>query len=66
MCPSYGLPGGPVLFVNADVLLVELTSLNNSSAMSQRLRHHAGIELLCIDEIGYLTYSSSYADERKL
>ncbi len=54
--------GHTVLFVNAGVLLSELAALDSASALSRRLRHYAGIDLLCIDEVGYLSYSNRYAD----
>ena len=54
--------GHTVLFVNAGVLLGELAALDSASALSRRLRHYAGIDLLCIDEVGYLSYSNRYAD----
>jgi len=54
--------GHTVLFVNAGALLGELAALDSASALSRRLRHYAGIELLCIDEVGYLSYSNRYAD----
>jgi len=54
--------GHTVRFVNAGVLLGELAALDSASALSRRLRHYAGIELLCIDEVGYLSYSNRYAD----
>ncbi len=45
--------GHTVLFVNAGVLLGELAALDSASALSPRLRHYAGIDLLCVDEVGY-------------
>ncbi len=54
--------GHTVLFVNAGVLLSELAALDSASVLSRRLRHYAGIDLLCIDEVGYLSYSNRYAD----
>lgn len=54
--------GHTVLFVNAGVLLGELAALDSASALSRRLRHYAGIDLLCVDEVGYLSYSNRYAD----
>ena len=54
--------GHTVLFVNAGALLGELAALDSASALHRRLRHYAGIDLLCIDEVGYLSYSNRYAD----
>ena len=54
--------GHTVLFVNAGALLGELAALDSASALQRRLRHYAGVDLLCIDEVGYLSYSNRYAD----
>lgn len=54
--------GHTVLFVNAGALLGELAALDSASALQRRLRHYAGVDLLCIDEVGYLSYTNRYAD----
>jgi DNA replication protein DnaC len=54
--------GHTVLFISAGALLGELTSLDSASALHRRLRHYAGFDLLCIDEVGYLSYSNRHAD----
>lgn len=54
--------GRTVLFASAGALLGELSALDSASALSRRLRHYAGFDLLCIDEVGYLSYSNRHAD----
>jgi len=54
--------GHTVLFTSAGQLLGELASLDSDSALRRRLRHYASPTLLCVDEIGYLSYSNRHAD----
>jgi DNA replication protein DnaC len=54
--------GHTVRFVSAGALLGELSSFDSASALQRRLHHYAGFELLCIDEVGYLSYSNRHAD----
>lgn len=54
--------GHTVTFINAGKLLGDLAALDSASALNRRLAHYAGIDLLCIDEVGYLSYSNRYAD----
>ena len=56
------LQGHTVMFTTAGKLLGELASLDSDSALRTRLRHYARPDLLAIDEVGYLSYSSRYAD----
>ena len=56
------LQGHTVMFTTAGKLLGELASLDSDSALRARLRHYARPALLVIDEVGYLSYSSRYAD----
>jgi DNA replication protein DnaC len=56
------LHGHTVMFTTAGKLLGELASLDSDSALRTRLRHYARPSLLAIDEVGYLSYSSRYAD----
>ena len=56
------LQGHTVIFTTAGKLLGELASLDSDSALRSRLRHYARPSLLAIDEVGYLSYSSRYAD----
>ena len=54
--------GHTVLFTSAGQLLGDLAALDSDSALRRRLRHYAGADLLCIDEVGYLSYSNRHAD----
>jgi DNA replication protein DnaC len=54
--------GHTVRFASAGELLGELASIDSASALNRRLRHYAGFDLLCIDEVGYLSYSNHHAD----
>lgn len=54
--------GNTVLFASAAAILGELAALDSASALNRRLRHYAGFDLLCIDEVGYLSYSNRHAD----
>jgi len=54
--------GHTVLFTSAGKLLGELASLDSDSTLRRRLRHYATPSLLCIDEVGYLSYSNRHAD----
>jgi DNA replication protein DnaC len=42
--------------------LADLAAQDSSSALSRRLRRYVVPKLLCIDEVGYLSYDSRYAD----
>ena len=54
--------GHTVLFTTAGQLLGELSSLDNDATLRRRLRHYVAPAVLCIDEIGYLSYSNRHAD----
>lgn len=54
--------GHTVLFTSAGQLLGDLAALDSDSALRRRLRHYAAPALLCIDEVGYLSYSNRHAD----
>lgn len=54
--------GHSVLFVTAAQLLLDLTSQESSRALDRRLRHYSQFRLLCIDELGYLSYDNRNAD----
>jgi len=56
------IAGHTVLFASAGALLGELAAIDSASALNRRLRHYAGFDLLCIDEVGYLSYSNRHAD----
>lgn len=56
------LAGHTVLFTSAGQMLGELAALDSDSALRRRLRTYAAFDLLCIDEIGYLSYGDRHAD----
>jgi DNA replication protein DnaC len=56
------IAGHTVLFTSAGQLLGDLSALDSDSALRRRLRHYARPQLLAIDEVGYLSYSSRHAD----
>jgi DNA replication protein DnaC len=56
------LHGHSALFTTAADLLLDLNSQETARALDRRLRHYTRPTLLCIDEIGYLTYDARAAD----
>ena len=54
--------GHTVRFANASDMLAELAAQDSSRALSRRLIRYCHPELLCIDEVGYLSYDNRYAD----
>lgn len=62
LCYQAVLRGVPALFTTASALLADLSERHTSYGLQQRLRHYARPKLLCIDEIGYLSYDARAAD----
>lgn len=56
------LHGHSVLFTTASALLNRLASEDSASALQRRLRQVCRPTLLCIDEVGYLSYGNRHAD----
>jgi DNA replication protein DnaC len=56
------LKGYTVLFVTAAKMLGELSAIDSPSKLRQRLTYYVRMRLLCIDELGYLSYDSRAAD----
>jgi DNA replication protein DnaC len=54
--------GNTVRFTAASDMLADLAAQDSSSALGRRLRRYTLPKLLCIDEVGYLSYSNRYAD----
>jgi DNA replication protein DnaC len=54
--------GHTVRVTTASDMLAELAAPDNSTLLSRRLKRFTTPKLLCIDEVGYLSYSSRYAD----
>lgn len=56
------LAGHSVLFVTAAQLLLDLSAQDSARALERRFRHYCRPTLLCLDEIGYLSYDARNAD----
>lgn len=54
--------GHTVCFATASDMLADLAAKDSSSALARRLRRYTTAQLLCVDEVGYLSYDSRYAD----
>lgn len=54
--------GHTVRFATASDMLADLAAQESSAALARRLRRYTVPALLCIDEVGYLSYDSRYAD----
>lgn len=56
------LQGHSALFVSAAQMLGDLTSQDGDNALRRRLKYYTKPEVLVLDEIGYLSYSTRHAD----
>ena len=54
--------GHPVLVRSASDLLADLAGQESSVARARRLRAYVQPAILCIDEVGYLSYDTRHAD----
>jgi DNA replication protein DnaC len=54
--------GHTVRFVTASDMLADLAAQDSSTAVARRLRRYTVPQLLCVDEVGYLSYDNRYAD----
>lgn len=54
--------GHTVRFTTASDMLADLAAQDSPSALARRMRRWATPKVLCIDEVGYLSYSPRYAD----
>lgn len=54
--------GYSVRFTTASDMLADLAAQDTSVALARRLRRFTLPKILCVDEVGYLSYSSRYAD----
>ena len=54
--------GHPVLVRSASDLLADLGRQESSDARARRLRAYVAPAILCIDEVGYLSYDARHAD----
>jgi DNA replication protein DnaC len=53
---------GHTRFATASDMLADLAAQESSAALGRRLRRDTILQLLCVDELGYLSYDSRYAD----
>ena len=56
------LAGHSARFITASDLILDLTAQETARALERRLRAYARPSLLCVDEIGYLSYDGHAAD----
>ncbi len=56
------LAGHTALRVTASEMLGDLIVQDGPAALRRRLRHYCRPQLLCIDEVGYLSYDTRHAD----
>jgi DNA replication protein DnaC len=56
------LAGHSARFITASDLILDLTAQDTARALERRLRVYARPSLLCVDEIGYLSYDAHAAD----
>ena len=56
------LRGYSARFVVASDMLHDLAAQDSSLQLARRLRRYTSVPLLCIDEVGYLSYDTRYAD----
>jgi DNA replication protein DnaC len=54
--------GHTVRVTSASDMLADLAAQESSAALGRRLRRYILPKLLCVDEVGYLSYSNRYAD----
>lgn len=54
--------GHTVRFATASDMLSDLAAQESSVALARRLRRYTTPHLLCVDEVGYLSYDNRYAD----
>lgn len=56
------LAGHNALFITAAQMLLDLGAQDSSRALDRRLRYYCSRPILCIDEVGYLSYDARNAD----
>jgi DNA replication protein DnaC len=54
--------GHTVRFATASDMLSDLAAQDSSAALARRLRRYVVPQVLCVDEVGYLSYDNRYAD----
>ncbi len=56
------LAGHTVRFTTASTMLNELAAQDSAAALRRHLRRYTSPRLLCVDEVGYLSYGNRHAD----
>ena len=56
------LKGYTALFTTAGKMLNDLAAQDGDNALRRRIKYYAKPQLLCLDEVGYLSYSDRHAD----
>jgi DNA replication protein DnaC len=56
------LAGHTVRFVTASQMLNDLAAQDSAASLQRRLARYTGPKLLCVDELGYLSYGNRHAD----
>jgi DNA replication protein DnaC len=56
------LRGNTVRFATASDMLADLAAQDSSAGLARHLRRYTVPTLLCVDEVGYLSYNNRYAD----
>lgn len=56
------LRGATVLAVTAAKLLNDLSAQDSPRGLERRIKHYATVAVLCVDELGYLSYDNRAAD----
>ena len=56
------LAGHTARWTTASTLLNDLAAQDGAMALQRRLKHYCRDKLLCVDELGYLSYDNRYAD----
>jgi DNA replication protein DnaC len=54
--------GHTVCFTTASEMLADLAAQDSSKCLARRLKKYTRPKLLCVDEVGYLSYDNRYAD----
>jgi DNA replication protein DnaC len=62
ICHQAVLKGHSALFVSAAQCLLDLSSQDSARGLERRLKHYCQPSVLCLDEIGYLSYDNRNAD----
>jgi DNA replication protein DnaC len=56
------IQGHTALFTTAGHMLNDLAAQDGDNALRRRIKYYVQPQLLCIDEVGYLSYSNRHAD----